>query len=141
MNAQTLLFRLKNILLPLLMIFGLVGFSGSSFAAYKEEHHKAVVHKKKAYHHEQGAAKHKKAAKVHKKAAEHHKKEAKHHMHKAVHEKKAKHHHKAEKHKAEMRKKARVIGHRDDGRPIYEGPQGGHYYINDAGNKVYLPKE
>ncbi|QKM64645.1 hypothetical protein DCO17_04985 [Polynucleobacter tropicus] len=26
------------------------------------------------------------------------------------------------------------------GRPIYTGPQGGQYYINDNGNKVYVPK-
>ncbi|MFT4031153.1 MAG: hypothetical protein QM669_01920 [Siphonobacter sp.] len=26
------------------------------------------------------------------------------------------------------------------GRTIYEGPRGGQYYINDRGNKVYVPK-
>lgn len=26
------------------------------------------------------------------------------------------------------------------GRPIYTGPRGGRYYINDAGKKVYVPK-
>jgi hypothetical protein len=27
------------------------------------------------------------------------------------------------------------------GRPIYTGPQGGKYYINENGNKVYVPKQ
>lgn len=27
------------------------------------------------------------------------------------------------------------------GRPIYTGPQGGQYYINDSGRKVYVPKQ
>ena len=26
-------------------------------------------------------------------------------------------------------------------RPIYTGPQGGQYYINDSGRKVYVPKQ
>ena len=26
------------------------------------------------------------------------------------------------------------------GRPIHQGPRGGHYYYNDSGRKVYVPK-
>ena len=28
-----------------------------------------------------------------------------------------------------------------NGRTIYTGPQGGQYYINDSGRKVYVPKQ
>jgi hypothetical protein len=32
----------------------------------------------------------------------------------------------------------KVIGTDEKGRTMYEGPRGGRYYINDAGNKVYI---
>jgi colicin import membrane protein len=32
----------------------------------------------------------------------------------------------------------RVVGTDDKGRTIYEGPRGGHYYINQNGNKEYI---
>ena len=28
-----------------------------------------------------------------------------------------------------------------DGKTIYEGPRGGHFYYNDNGNKVYVKKK
>lgn len=32
----------------------------------------------------------------------------------------------------------KVVGTDDKGRTIYEGPRGGHYYINKNGNKTYV---
>lgn len=34
----------------------------------------------------------------------------------------------------------KVIGKDDKGRTLYEGPRGGHYYINAEGNKEYVKK-
>ena len=35
----------------------------------------------------------------------------------------------------------KVFGKDDKGRTIYEGPRGGHYYINSNGNKEYISKD
>jgi colicin import membrane protein len=34
----------------------------------------------------------------------------------------------------------KVFGKDAKGRTIYEGPRGGHYYINSKGNKEYIKK-
>ena len=31
----------------------------------------------------------------------------------------------------------KVVGKTEDGKPIYEGPRGGKYTLNDKGEKVY----
>jgi hypothetical protein len=35
-------------------------------------------------------------------------------------------------------RKDKVVGKTDDGQPVYEGPRGGRYYLNDKGAKVYM---
>lgn len=35
----------------------------------------------------------------------------------------------------------KTIGTDSKGRTIYEGPRGGHYYINSKGNKEYISKD
>jgi colicin import membrane protein len=113
--------NLKNILLPLMLIFGLAGYAGVTFAA------NSGTHAKKEHHHKA------------KKDTHEHK-----HKHKA---KKDAHEHKHKKAKAEKAHKKhdkkhhdKVVGKRKDGKAIYQGPKGGKYYINDAGNKVYLSR-
>jgi colicin import membrane protein len=32
----------------------------------------------------------------------------------------------------------KVVGHTEEGREIYEGPRGGHYYLTESGNKEYV---
>ena len=33
---------------------------------------------------------------------------------------------------------AKIVDHTKDGRPIYEGPRGGHFYYSANGNKEYV---
>jgi colicin import membrane protein len=35
---------------------------------------------------------------------------------------------------------AKIVGQTKDGKNIYEGPRGGHFYYNDKGDKVYVKK-
>ena len=35
----------------------------------------------------------------------------------------------------------KAIGKDEKGRTIYEGPRGGHYYINANGNKTYIKRD
>jgi len=32
----------------------------------------------------------------------------------------------------------KLTGAKHNGHPVYEGPQGGKYYINESGNKIYI---
>jgi colicin import membrane protein len=43
--------------------------------------------------------------------------------------------------KKETKSDDKVIGKDDKGRTIYEGPRGGHYYINANGNKTYVERD
>ena len=155
------LLNLKNILLPFLLIFGLCGFSGSSFAARTHDQHphtvKTVKKAKKAKAHAdaekvKAEKKAKKAtkAKTHadtaKVKAEKKAKKAKAHAEKT--EKSAKKHMKenakSKKAKAQKAMHERVRGNDEyigehNGHKLYKGPRGGKYYINSNGNKIYPP--
>jgi colicin import membrane protein len=34
----------------------------------------------------------------------------------------------------------KIIGKTKDGRVVFEGPRGGHYYLTEKGTKVYIKK-
>lgn len=146
------LFNLKNILVPLLLIFGLAGHAGENFAAKYKSPESSKVAKKKATKTKKAPkkTKHKQATKDKKNKKAKTKKTSKdkktHKKAKQDKEKKTTKTYKsskAYKHKNAVRDRGadRVVGRREDGRAIYEGPRGGRYYINDSGNKVYLPRE
>lgn len=48
---------------------------------------------------------------------------------------------KTAKPKEEQVKGGRTVGTTADGKTIYEGPRGGHFYYNDKGKKVYVKKK
>jgi len=142
------LINLKKILVPFLLMFGLTGFAGENFAA-KSSHDRVSAKTVKDNKHKKTKkkpAKAKKAAKAKVKKAHKSSKKSKKSSHdmKTSHKgtKKPKH---SKKHVNESRKTHEqghdaIDGHRDDGRPIYRGPRGGRYYINDSGNKVYIQR-
>lgn len=146
------LFNLKNIILPFMLIFGLTGLAGQSFAAKSRDHDKAsskVVKKKPAHAKKAKASKKTKKTKskkdTHKskktkKASKDKQKSKKTKTHSKKPASSKKHTSKSMKAKENYYQEDKAVGTRDDGRTIFEGPRGGRYYINDSGNKVYIQR-
>lgn len=154
--------RIGKLIVPVLLAFGVAGFATESFAdaaKHKEKTHssksvkkkdkaeKKKSTKKKPEHKQssnkvkkpktkaQGAHAHEKKKKATKHTSSDHKKPAPQKTQKAHHKEQ-----RAPSQDDSFHAQDKVVGHRADGRAIYRGPRGGRYYINDAGNKVYLPR-